>query len=43
MIYRTYKAMRMKKTDAGGMKLADLSSNYFVLVGLAAYLFLKKL
>jgi uncharacterized membrane protein YfcA len=34
MIYRTYKAMRMKKTDEGGIKLADLSSNYFVMVAL---------
>ena len=28
MIYRTYKTMRMLKTDEGGIKLADLSSNY---------------
>jgi hypothetical protein len=34
MIYRTYKAMRMLKTDEGGIKLADLSSNYFVMVTL---------
>jgi hypothetical protein len=29
MIYRTYKAMRMLKTDEGGIKLADLSSSLF--------------